>query len=145
MADLYRQHYDIVIKTDLVSSPPTFTGEALITLDVNSSTSELVFHLNKELSITHIAISTSDLKTTSSLVIPKEELKLDEEKERATISLAKLPGGGLKEGTKDVKVFFKFESELHATMFGYYRSEGDADENGKKPMYVYTGLDVLST
>ncbi|OWZ56597.1 aminopeptidase 2 [Cryptococcus neoformans] len=141
---VYPNHYDIVIKTDLLSSPPTFSGEALITLDVNSSTSELVFHLNKELSITNIAISTSDLKTTSSLVIPKEELKLDEEKERATISLDKLPGGGLKEGTKDVKVFFKFESELHASMFGYYRSEGDADENGKKPIYGLTQFEATA-
>nr|ODN86532.1 hypothetical protein L203_04234 [Cryptococcus depauperatus CBS 7841] len=111
---VYPNHYDLAIKTDLLSSPPTFSGETL--------------------SITDIAISTSDLKTTSSVVIPKEVLELDEELEMGTIPLEKILGGGLKENQKDVKIFFRFEAELKGAMHGYYRSQGDADENGKKPM-----------
>ncbi|ODN83394.1 hypothetical protein L202_01538 [Cryptococcus amylolentus CBS 6039] len=142
--DVHPKHYDLVVKTDLLSSPPTFSGELIVTLDVQENTSALVFHLDKELAVTHIAISTSDLKTTASLVIPKEQLKIDEEKERGTVPLDKLPGGGLKQGQKDVKVFFKFESELKSAMHGYYRSEGDADEDGKKPIYGLTQFEATA-
>ncbi|WVQ78532.1 hypothetical protein IAT38_000618 [Cryptococcus sp. DSM 104549] len=140
--NLHPQHYDIVIKTDLLSSPPTFSGEALITLDVLEDTSSLEFHVHKTLSLTHIAISTTDLKTTASVVIPTSELKLDEDRERGVVPLDKLPGGGLKKGTKGVKVFFRFEAELKSAMHGYYRSEGDADENGKKPIYGLTQFEA---
>ncbi|KAK8869616.1 hypothetical protein IAR55_000183 [Kwoniella newhampshirensis] len=140
--DVYPSHYDLVVKTDLLSSPPTFSGEVIISLDVKSDTSTLHFHLHKELTVTHIAITSSDLKTTSSLTIPVSELKLDEEKDTASIALTNLPGGGLKAGSKDVKVFFKFESELRSAMHGYYKSLGDPDEDGKKPVYALTQFEA---
>nr|ODN87859.1 hypothetical protein L203_03061 [Cryptococcus depauperatus CBS 7841] len=89
---VYPSHYDLAIKTDLLSSPPTFSGEAIISLDIKEDISSLVFHLDKTLSITDIAISTSDLKTTSSVVVPKEVLELDEELEMGTIPLEKILG-----------------------------------------------------
>ncbi|WVO17857.1 hypothetical protein L204_105555 [Cryptococcus depauperatus] len=141
---VYPNHYDLAIKTDLLSSPPTFSGEAIISLDIKEDISSLVFHLDKTLSIADIAISTSDLKTTSSVVIPKEVLELDEELEMGTIPLRKILGGGLKENQKDVKIFFRFEAELKGGMHGYYRSQGDADENGKKPIYGLTQFESTS-
>jgi len=49
--------------------------------------------------------------------------------------LKEIGGGGLKEGQKGVKLWFRFEAELEKSMHGYYKSEGDADEKtGKKPV-----------
>lgn len=58
---------------------------------------------------------------------------MNEEQERATIDLAQLPGGGLQAGTQ-AKVWMRFEGELKGNMVGYYKSEGDADDAGNKPM-----------
>jgi aminopeptidase 2 len=44
-----------------------------------------------------------------------------------------VPGGKLAAGTK-AKLFFRWEAELGGNMVGYYKSDGDADDNGKKPM-----------
>lgn len=44
-------HYDIVIKTDLESQLPYFSGESVVTLDVKNDTSKLVFNVHKELKI----------------------------------------------------------------------------------------------
>ena len=88
--------------------------------------------MGKELKVTHMAITTSDLKSTSSLVLPSSALTVDEEKDRGIIDLKSLPGGGLKAGQKDAKVWFRFESELAGNMVGYYLSEGDEDEATKK-------------
>lgn len=136
LADLAdRQHYDIAVKTDLISSPPTFSGESIITLDIENDTSTLVFNAHKSLKISHIAISTNDLKTSSTLVIPVDQLTLDEDQERGKLNLSSLPGGGLKAGTKGVKVWMRFEGELQGNMVGYYKSEGSTDEEtGKKQM-----------
>lgn len=129
------QHYDIAVKTDLLSSPPTFSGESIVTLDVSSDTSTLVFNTHKSLKISHIAIATNDIKTSSTLVIPLDQLSYDEEQERGKLDLSKLPGGGLKAGSKGVKVWMKFDAELQGNMVGYYKSEGSTDEEtGKKQM-----------
>ena len=124
----------MVIRTDLKSSPPSYAGEVLVTLDVNESTDSIHFHAGKNLSITHIALSSSDLKTTSSQLIPLSAISFDEDSERATLDLKEVGGGGLKEGQKGVKLWFRFEAELEKSMHGYYKSEGDADETGKKPV-----------
>jgi hypothetical protein len=58
--------------------------------------------------------------------------------ERATIDLKQVGGGELREGSKGVKVWFRFEAELEKSMHGYYKSEGDADETGKKPVCEYS-------
>lgn len=65
-----------------------------------------------------------------------------EEEERGLVDLKSLPGGGLKAGTKGVKVWFRFEAELSGNMMGYYKSEGDREVEGKKPLYVdiYGGI-----
>ena len=125
----------MVIRTDLKSSPPSYAGEVLVTLDVNESTDSIHFHAGKNLSITHIALSSSDLKTTSSQLIPLSAISFDEDSERATLDLKQVGGGGLKEGQKGVKLWFRFEAELEKSMHGYYKSEGDVDEKtGKKPV-----------
>jgi len=36
----------------------------------------------------------------------------------------------------DAKLWVRFEAELTGSMAGYYKSEGDAGEDGKKPVYV---------
>jgi aminopeptidase 2 len=129
------QHYDLAFKTDLSTSPPTFSGEALIHLDVHSQTPSLVFNVHHSLKITNIAISSSDLKTSSTHVLDISKLSIQEGKERGVVDLTDLPGGGLKAGSKGVKVWFRFESELTGSMMGYYKSVGDEDaETGKKPV-----------
>lgn len=117
------------------TSPPTYAGETVVTLDVHTSTSTLEFHAGKNLSITHIAISSSDLKTTSAQLIPLSALAFDSTSERATLDLSEIAGGGLKQGQKGVRLWFRFEAELEKSMHGYYKSEGDLDEKtGKKPV-----------
>lgn len=117
------------------SSPPKYSGEALISLDVHSDINELVFNVYPSLEITHIAITSSDLKTKSAVVLDASTLSRDKDQERGKLNLSTLPGGGLKAGSNGVKVFFRFEAELKGNMFGYYKSEGDLDEEtGKKPM-----------
>jgi len=128
------QHYDLVIKTDLLSSPPTFSGEIMIHLDVHEDVKELVFNLNESLKVTHIAITSNDIKTSSSQTLDVSALSVDKELERATLDLSGVPGGVLKQAAKGAKVWMRFEAELGRSMVGYYESEGDLDEQtGKKP------------
>jgi hypothetical protein len=131
---IHHQHYDLAFKTDLSTSPPTFSGEALIHLDIHESTSTLTFNVHHTLKITHIAITTSELKSTSTHVLDLSKLKIDKDKERGSVDLGELPGGWLKEGSKG-KIWFRFESELSGNMMGYYKSVGDTDsETGIKPV-----------
>ena len=124
-----------MIKTDLAASPPSYSGELIVTLDVKQDTSAVVFNVSKNLKISHLAITTSDLKSTSSVTLSESDLSLDDEKDRGTINLKSLPGGGLKAGQKDVKIWFRFDSILAGNMVGYYLSEGDKDEKtGEKPV-----------
>lgn len=120
-----------------------FAGEALIDLSTRSSTSSLTFHLAKNVIITHIALHTAELKSTSSLSLPLDSLSFDEDKERVTVDLKQVPGEGLKAGS-EVKLWVRFESELTGSMLGYYRSEGDADDNGKKPVYALTQFEATA-
>jgi len=137
-------HYDLAYKTDLSSSPPSFSGEALVHLDINSQTSKVTFNVHHSLNITHIAVSTSELKSTSNHVLDLAKLKIDKEKERGTIDLGELPGGGLKADSK-AKIWFRFESELGGSMMGYYKSIGDPDsETGVKPVYALTQFEATS-
>ncbi|CAD6573132.1 MAG: Aminopeptidase 2 mitochondrial, partial [Tremellales sp. Tagirdzhanova-0007] len=138
------KHYDLIFKTDLSSSPPQFSGEALITLDVHSDTPKLIFNLSSTLKISHIAIASSDLKTESSMVLSLSALSIDESQERGTLDLTSLPSGGLKAGSKGVKVWMAFEAELAGTMTGYYKSEGDPDDSGMKPVYALTQFESTS-
>ena len=106
----------------------------MISLDVHSDTSELEFNLHPTLKLSHMVISSSDMKSTASQVLPSSTLSTNEEQERAIINLASLPGGGLKRGSKDVKVWFRFGADLVGGMSGYYKSEGDVDDEGKMPL-----------
>lgn len=128
-------HYDVVVKTDLTSSPPAYSGEMLVTLDVHEDTHQLVFNVHEAVNITHIAASSSDLKTSSAVVLPLEALEKQPKTARGVLDLKSLPGGGFKAGTKGAQVWFRFESPLARDMMGYYLSEADVDEEtGKKPV-----------
>jgi aminopeptidase 2 len=105
----------------------------LIDLTAKSSTSSIVFHLDKNVTVTHLALHTSELKSTSSTALPLESLSFDHEKERATIDLKQAPGEGLRAGS-EAKLWVRFEAELTGSMAGYYKSEGEAGDNGKKPV-----------
>jgi aminopeptidase 2 len=114
-----------------------FAGEVIITLDVTEDTSTLTFNAHKGLFITHTVIETSDLKTSSRVFIPRGEQMQNEGQERIRLDLSKLPGGGLKAGTKGVRVWMRFSGDLIGNMVGYYKSEGATDEKtGKKQMCV---------
>lgn len=115
----------------------------MIDLSARASTSSLTFHLAKNVTITHIALHTAELKSTSSLALPLDALSFDADKERVTVDLKQAPGEGLKAGS-EAKLWVRFESELTGSMAGYYRSEGDADDNGKKPVYALTQFEATA-
>jgi aminopeptidase 2 len=121
----------LAFKTDLQALQ--FAGEALIDLQAKASTSQLVFHLSKNVTVTHLALHTSELKSTSSIALPLESLTLDEDQERATIDLKQGGGQGLTAGAH-AKLWVRFEADLTGSMAGYYKSEGEAGEDGKKPV-----------
>lgn len=123
------QHYALAIKTDLQAL--RYYAEALIDLSIKADTSTLTFNIHPSVQVTHLAISSSELKSTSSVALSLSELSVDEEQERGVIKLDKLPGGGLKAGG-EAKLWIRFEAELGGSMAGYYKSEGDVDAEGKK-------------
>lgn len=125
------QHYDVAIKTNLHTSPPTFSGEVLVHLDVKADTSKITFNVHPSLKVSHLAISSTELKSTAAVVLPTSALSVNEEQERGVVDLASLPDGGLKAGAS-AKLWLRFDGELKGNMVGYYKSEGDADEAGKK-------------
>ena len=131
----------MAFKTDLQSL--RFAGEALIDLSTRSSTSSLTFHLAKNVTITHIALQTAELKSTSTQSLPLDSLSFDEDKERITVDLKQIPGEGLKAGS-EAKLWVRFESELTGSMAGYYRSEGETGEDGKKPVYALTQFEATA-
>lgn len=109
----------------------------MIHLDVLEDSKTLTFNLHPTLTITHLSVSTSDLKSSSAVQVPVDALKHDKEQERCIVDLSSLPGGALRSGGKGVKLWTRFEAELGGSMAGYYKSEGDLDEEtGKKPMCV---------
>lgn len=100
-------------------------------------TNTLTFNLHPTLKITHLSVSSADLKSSSAVQVPVDALKHDKEQERCVVDLSSLPGGALRSGSKGVKLWTRFEAELGGSMAGYYKSEGDLDEEtGKKPMCV---------
>ena len=68
------------------------------------------------------------------MVMSLSALSADESQERGTLDLTSLPAGGLKAGSKGVRFWMSFEAELGGTMGGYYKSEGDPNEDGTKTM-----------
>lgn len=131
--NVYPRHYDLAFKTDLSSNPPTFSGEALISLDVTADSPSITFNLHPSLNVTHIGLQASELKTAATVQIPMSALSIDKDQERGKVDLSSVPGGALKQGSK-AKLFFRWEGELRGNMVGYYKSDGDPDESGKKPM-----------
>jgi aminopeptidase 2 len=127
-------HYDLALKTDLSSSPPSFGGEALIDLEVTEDSTAITFNIHESLTVTHVAIAAAELKTTAAVQIPPSAITHDAKQERSVVDLAAMPGGKLLAGSK-VKLFVRWESNLGDNMVGYYISKGDVDEaTGKKPM-----------
>lgn len=125
------RHYDLAFKTDLDNQ--RFSGEALIDLDVAETSKNIVFNLEESCQITHISIGTTEAKSSAAVRIPLSALAHDKKQERTTVDLAALPGGQVVGGSK-IKLFVRWEAPLGDNMVGYYKSDGDADENGKKPM-----------
>lgn len=125
-------HYQLAVKTDLAATPASFSAEAIIDLAVDETTSSIVFNLHPSLSVTHIALASGDLEATA---IPTSALSVDAETERATLDLGAV-GGGLTAGVHGAKLFVRWEAELGGNMMGYYKSNGDADEHGNRPMWV---------
>jgi aminopeptidase 2 len=115
----------------------------LIDLSTRSSTSSLTFHLAQNVTITHIALQTAELKSTTSQSLPLDSLTFDEDKERVTVDLKQIPGEGLKAGS-EAKLWVRFESELTGSMAGYYRSEGETGDDGKKPVYALTQFEATA-
>lgn len=115
-------HYELAIRTDLASSPPSFSGEVTISLEAVEDTKEVVFHAHPELKVSHVALEGHGELALSSL-------SSDEEKERVSVDVAS--AGGLKAGDKK-KLFIRYEAELNGNMMGYYRSNSDPDESGKR-------------
>ncbi len=127
--DVAPTHYEVAILTDLAKDK--FSGEALIHLDVNQDTSNFVFNIHPDLKVTHVAVGSTEAKASAAVNIATSNLSIDKDQERGTLSLKDLPGGGVKAGTK-ARLFVRWEAELGDNMVGYYRSEAEADENGKK-------------
>lgn len=128
---VFPTHYELAFKTDLSAKKPYFSGEALIDLDVKENTKKLVFNVHPSVKVTNIAISTLEAKTQAAVHIPLKAYSTDEDQERGTVDLSSLPGGELKSGTK-AKLFLRWENELGGNMVGYYLSEAEADDQGKK-------------
>lgn len=106
----------------------------MIDLDILEDSTSLVFNIHESLNVTNVALTSTELKTTAAVHIPKSAVSHDTKQERTKIDLQSLPGGGLKQGSK-VKLFVRWESPLGDNMVGYYKSDGDLDEaTGKKPM-----------
>lgn len=135
--DVVPTHYELAFKTDLESKPPSFLGEAMIDLDIKQDVKQVVFNLNPDLKVTNIGIKSLDQKTSTSIQLPMSALSVDKDQERGKVDVSSLPGGGLKAGSK-AKLFLRWEAELGDNMMGYYKSEGDADADGKKQMWVET-------
>lgn len=129
--DVVPTHYELAFKTDLAAAKPYFSGEALIDLDVKNTTKKLVFNVHPSVKVTNIALSVFESKTAAAVHIPLKAYSTDSDQERGTVDLASLPGGELKAGAK-AKLFLRWENELGGNMVGYYLSEAEADENGKK-------------
>jgi aminopeptidase 2 len=116
-------HYALAIHTDLSAS--RFAGEALIDLELKETADKLVFNLNPCLKVTRLAISSAGKRAE----IPLDALVGNAESERATVTLP----CGLAPGAGAARLFVRWEAPLGENMMGYYRSSGDAREDGTRP------------
>lgn len=120
-------HYELAIRTDLAASPPRFAGEVTISLEVLEDTKAVVFHMHPSLTATHLAIQVYG----KAHELPLSVLSVDEDKERVSVDVASM--GGLKTAG-EAQLFVRWEGELNGNMMGYYRSNSDPDESGKRLM-----------
>ncbi|GMK57699.1 hypothetical protein CspeluHIS016_0405330 [Cutaneotrichosporon spelunceum] len=126
-------HYELAVRTDLAASPPSFEAEVAISLEVLEDTPSVVFHMHPSLAVTHLALNAG---VTHEL--PISALSTDADTERATVTLA----DPLKTGS--AKLFIRYGAELNGNMMGYYRSNSDPDENGKRLVYALTQFEPTS-
>lgn len=122
-------HYKLVIETNLESNPPTFSGDMIVYLHVDSECDTITFNAHPSLKINYLTVSA---KGVAGYAVPVDTLTTDAAKERVSVNLGKF--GSLKPATEDLKVFIAWEAELQPNLTGYYISTGDPDENGKKQM-----------
>ncbi|CAK9784200.1 hypothetical protein CC85DRAFT_324940 [Cutaneotrichosporon oleaginosum] len=118
-------HYELAVRTDLAAL--RYEAEVIISLEVLEDTPTIVFHMHPSLSVTHLALNAG---STQELAL--SALHTDADKERATVKLAE----PLKKGA--AKLAVRYEAELNGNMMGYYRSNSDPDENGKRLVYALT-------
>lgn len=119
MADNYRlpkdavpTHYNIAIKTDLDSAPPSYSGEVIITLDVKNDTTSLVFNLDPSLRVTNILVGSG--KGIEATPIPVSALTIDKDQQRGHLNLgdASLAAGA------EAKLFISWEADIGTNMTG---------------------------
>ncbi|KAL1406700.1 Aminopeptidase 2 mitochondrial [Vanrija albida] len=128
--NVYPAHYDLAIQTDLAASPPSFSGAARISLDVLDDTTSVVFHLHPSLKVTDVRFGPAG----GAARLPLSAISVNAENERATVDISSL--GGAKAGSK-AQLLLKWQGKL-GSMMGYYRSDGDPDKDGKRPLYALT-------
>ena len=120
-------HYAVGLKTDLGALPPTFSGEVLVTLDVLQDTSSVVFHIDKSLTVTHLALLLSGAATP----LPLSTFSVDEKTQRGTLDVSDV--GGLRSG-KTVKLFIRYEAVFGDRIAGYFLARGVPDKDGNRQM-----------
>lgn len=117
-------HYDLAIRTNLESHPPSFSGEILATVEVTEPTREIVFNLGPKIVLKGMALETDGGAST----IPLDSLVRDDLSEQVVVPLGALE---LAAGNT-VRLWVQWEGEIGKE--GYHRSIGDPDANGKRPV-----------
>lgn len=122
-------HYELAIRTDFDATPPSYSGEALISLDVKDDTSKLVFNIDASLNVTNVLLGASEDAAVTE--VPLSALSVHKESQRGQLDLRQ---SSLRAGTK-AKLLLRWEAPIGTNMAGYYVSEGDVDsKTGKRPM-----------
>ncbi|KAG0149414.1 hypothetical protein CROQUDRAFT_74268 [Cronartium quercuum f. sp. fusiforme G11] len=114
-------HYDLTIRTDLESNPPTFQGVAQIELNILNETDTITFHAAPSLSILAVLIESE----------PAKSISFDQKTERCHASFSKSFPTNSK-----ISLGVIFKAELEGSMMGYYRSTYEFE--GKKGFYGLT-------
>ncbi|CEH17992.1 leucyl aminopeptidase [Ceraceosorus bombacis] len=125
-------HYDLTILSDLQSL--RFSGLVTIHLDVIKETDQIVLNAGEGLNVNKAAVQADALKTENKSIV---SLDVDKKHERITAKLATT----LPKGSK-ATISVAFESEIDASMMGYYRSTWEHE--GKKGFYALTQFEATA-
>lgn len=120
----------------------SYTLILLVRLEVHSkpeSTSSITLHAAPQLKVHAAVLSSSSLKTTSSVIAT--DITRDEKLERITVSFPK-DVVSLEAGQK-LKLGLRFEAELEGSMMGYYKSAYETAE-GNSAFYGLTQFEATA-